>query len=161
MKTLLQSCWMQVCILAQFLGLCSVVSQVDRSGYATGYVVKDTPDRDGITPLMLAATNGHASVVELMLKTSADKHLKDSSGCTAAHHAAKNSHQDCLDLLLDAGSHLLAADCMGRLLIHLAAINGDVQMVESLVTRGCPVNGGEVDPLVVLSQEVLAILPQH
>lgn len=92
--------------------------------HATGDAVKDTADRDGITPLMLAAASGHATVVELLLKRWADKHLKDSSGYTAAHHAAKSAQQECLDLLLDAGSHLLAADCMGQLLIHLAAING-------------------------------------
>jgi Ankyrin repeats (3 copies)/Ankyrin repeat len=107
----------------------------------TGHEVKDTADRNGMTPLMLAAANGHASIVELLLKRWADKNLKDSSGATAAHHAAKDMQQDCLDILLDAGSDLLAANCMGQLLIHLAAINGSVEMVDSLLSRGSHVNG--------------------
>jgi uncharacterized protein len=107
----------------------------------TGHDVKDATDQNGVTPLMLAAINGHTSIVELLLKRRADVHLKDLSGSMAAHHAAKNMHQACLDVLLDAGSDLLAADCMGQLLIHLAAINGSVEMVSSLLLRGCPVNG--------------------
>lgn len=142
MLKLFRSCWAQVCtFLAAFCpGL--QVSQVISSLCSTGDEVKDTQDCDGITALMLAAANGHSSVLKLLLKRRADKHLKDSSGNTAAHLAAKNSHQECLDILLDAGSHLLAADCMGQSLMHFVAINGDVEMAESLLSRGCPVNGG-------------------
>lgn len=136
-----------LCLLSQliFLVLASV-SGVERSMRATGDEVKDTQDCDGISALMLASGNGHAAVVELLLKRYADKHKKDSAGLCAAHHAAKSSQQECLDLLLDAGSHLLEADAMGQLLIHFAAINGDVEMAESLLTRGCPMNGGIVPP---------------
>lgn len=106
--------------------------------------MKDTPDRDGITPLMLAAANGHTPVVKLLLQRWVDKRAQDASGFTAAHHAAKNARQECMDVLLDAGAPLTAEDCMGQLLIHLAAVNGGVEMVQSLLERGCAVNGGEI-----------------
>lgn len=53
----------------------------------------------GITPLMMAATEGHAEAVRLLLKFGADRTLKDDEGLTAKDIATKNGNLALLDLL--------------------------------------------------------------
>ena len=59
----------------------------------------DAKTNIGITPLMMAATEGHADAVRLLLKFGADRTLKDDEGLTAKDVAIKNSNLALLDLL--------------------------------------------------------------
>ena len=52
------------------------------------------------TPLMVAAENGHAQVVELLIQHRACVHAHRSPGCTAFAHAAKGGHVDVMRLLV-------------------------------------------------------------
>lgn len=59
----------------------------------------DAKTNIGITPLMMAATEGHAQAVRLLLKLGADRTLKDDEGLTAKEVAIKNGNEDLVPLL--------------------------------------------------------------
>ena len=54
----------------------------------------------GITPLMQAATEGHAEALTLLLKFGADPALKDHEGLTAKDVAVKNGNENLVPLLI-------------------------------------------------------------
>lgn len=49
-------------------------------------------DISGMTPLMIAAANGHVSICDLLVAAGADAALADSQGRTAMDHATTNGH---------------------------------------------------------------------
>lgn len=59
----------------------------------------DAKTNIGITPLMMAATEGHAEAVRLLLKFGADRALKDDEGLTAKEVAIKNGNDNLIPLL--------------------------------------------------------------
>ncbi len=59
----------------------------------------DAKTNIGITPLMMAATEGHAEAVRLLLKFGADRTLKDDEGLTAKEVAIKNGNDNLIPLL--------------------------------------------------------------
>ena len=59
----------------------------------------DAKTNIGITPLMMAATEGHAEAVRLLLKCGADRTLRDDEGLTAKEVAIKNRNEDLVPLL--------------------------------------------------------------
>ncbi len=59
----------------------------------------DAKTNIGITPLMQAATEGHAAAVSLLLKFGADRTLKDDEGLTAKEVAIKNRNEDLVQIL--------------------------------------------------------------
>jgi ankyrin repeat protein len=54
---------------------------------------------DGMTPLMIATINGHASCVEVLIKAGVDLHAKIPSGWTAIAIAKALGQDKCLDIL--------------------------------------------------------------
>ena len=83
------------------------------------------------TPLYLAASNGHADCVKLLLdvkgiNVNADKPL---------FIAAQNGHRECVELLLAHPKLDLSTqkDRSGRTALHIAAQNGHVDCLELLL----------------------------
>jgi ankyrin repeat protein len=60
----------------------------------------DAKTNIGITPLMQAATEGHAEAVKLLLKFGADRTLEDDECLTAKDVAIKNGNEDLVSLLI-------------------------------------------------------------
>ncbi|KAG2014518.1 hypothetical protein GB937_006745 [Aspergillus fischeri] len=58
----------------------------------------------GLTPLCLAAKNGHQAVVRLLLNEGASPNLPDENGTTPLMHALAEGHSEVVGLLLEAGA---------------------------------------------------------
>ena len=72
-------------------------------------VLKKTPalvnccDDQGRTPLHMAAANGHAGFVRLLIRAGATPEVGNHEGNTALHYAAANNHIKCAKMLLKSG----------------------------------------------------------
>ena len=61
---------------------------------------------DSRTPLHIAASEGHALVVEAMLTERAPVYVRDRSGNTPLSDAVRNKNFQCIELLRNAGAQL-------------------------------------------------------
>uniref|UniRef100_A0A7S0M5H9 Uncharacterized protein n=1 Tax=Cryptomonas curvata TaxID=233186 RepID=A0A7S0M5H9_9CRYP len=62
--------------------------------------VVNAPNRDGFTPLMIAARNGRADTLRALLETpGVDLHATNEHGSNAMHYAAMYAHKECVLIL--------------------------------------------------------------
>jgi len=75
---------------------------------ATGLFKKrvdvNATDKDGKTPLILAATNDHFSIVKSLIEAGADLNMKDKEGRTALDCAKGKGLENILELLKEKGT---------------------------------------------------------
>ena len=62
------------------------------------------------SPLIVAASEGDATTVDVLLSHGADPDLKDIEGRTAVMHAASYGHVDCLTKLIESGASVTNDD---------------------------------------------------
>ncbi|KAK0617885.1 ankyrin repeat-containing domain protein [Bombardia bombarda] len=106
-------------------------------------------DASGCSALLLAAANGHVSVVEELLleKTGAKVDGRDEAGHTVVWWAAWHGHEKVLGFLLDTGDSISMSlidtpDHHGRTPLSAAAQKGHGGVVRALLTRGADANTG-------------------
>ncbi|CQD08614.1 ankyrin repeat domain protein [Wolbachia endosymbiont wPip_Mol of Culex molestus] len=93
------------------------------------------------TLLTIAAENGHASVVEVLLKAEANVNAVDSNKWfTPLHVAAENGHASVVEVLLKAKANVNAVGIEGCTPLHVAAENGHASVVEVLLKAEANVN---------------------
>ncbi|GAA5826059.1 hypothetical protein JCM5353_004197 [Sporobolomyces roseus] len=98
------------------------------------------PNPAGYSPQHLAAREGHAGVLDLLVEATrgfsgidvADKY----SQATPLSHAASEGHVDSVRVLLKAGSDVHAQDEFRRTPIHYAAWQGHIEIVNLLLAAG-------------------------
>src|SRR6185437_10659924 len=114
--------------------------QTDRiiEAIAVGADVNE-PDCDGDTPLMLAAAQGHASIVAVLLRNGADVSAHNDGGETALHLAAYGGHTEAVRALLAAGSCVNARDNGGSTPLICAAFGGYADVASVLLDSGADV----------------------
>lgn len=93
-------------------------------------------DRQGWTPLMYSARNGHADLVRLLLNNGADVNLKDSNGGTALMNACVACDLEVIKLLLDAGADVNAEYWPGLTALDNARENCSEGIVDFLKAHG-------------------------
>ena len=76
---------------------------------------KDQADNYIISPLYIAAQNGHLDVVRHLVEVGADKDQAQNSGATPLYIAAENGHLDVVRLLVEVGADKDQAEKMAQL----------------------------------------------
>jgi ankyrin repeat protein len=94
----------------------------------------DQTDRQGWTPLMWAAYNGHSDVVELLVQRGARADVRDKHGWGALLWATRNSHAQAAQTLLSSNASIInQTNEHGGTPLMWATSNDDKDVVE--VTR--------------------------
>ena len=90
----------------------------------------------GLTPLHLAAANGHKQVVELLLASGCNADAKESTGRTPLHSAAFRGQQDVAEVLIANGSNVNAKTNNGKTPLDWAIISHKTEMVTFIQEKG-------------------------
>jgi ankyrin repeat protein len=96
----------------------------------------------GYTALMIAAVNGHSSMVELLLDHGAEIHVRSSYGASsnALWKASETGQEHIVKLLLDKKADVNAKDSRSDPALTLASRAGHNQIVELLLSSGADIN---------------------
>ncbi|XDV33670.1 hypothetical protein PO909_003992 [Leuciscus waleckii] len=89
--------------------------------------------KNGWSPLLLAADQGHTEVVRVLLQNNARVDVFDEEGKAAIHLAAEQGHQDIVDILLSHKAFVNAKTKLGLTPLHLSAQSGSARLVRLLV----------------------------
>ena len=125
----------------------------------------ETKTKDGshfVTPLIIAAHNGHLNSVKILLSYKADIEARGtlkigdevSEGCTPLWGAAAADHLAVVELLLEQNADVDSKTSTGSTPLRVAAHEGHLDIVRCMVHRGADVNARnycneESTPLVV------------
>jgi len=93
-----------------------------------------------VTPLQLAATNGNAAMIELLLKAGADVNVPNGNGTTPLMFAAASGKTDAIRILVDHGANVNARDSNhGQTALMFAAALNRGAAIRLLASRGADV----------------------
>jgi ankyrin repeat protein len=94
-------------------------------------------DKDGFTPLHLAAANGYKEIAELLLVSNASVKARDNHESTPLHQAAASGdHADLIELLIAHQADVNAVDENGLTPLHYATLADNVSGVKMLLIHG-------------------------
>ncbi|MFZ2315099.1 MAG: ankyrin repeat domain-containing protein [Gammaproteobacteria bacterium] len=105
-----------------------------------------------VTPLYIAAANGHLEVVNALLAQGADINAASREGATPLYIAAAQGHLNVVNALLAQGANINAVLQDGRTSLHIAAQQGHLNVVNALLARGADINAasrGAATPLYI------------
>jgi uncharacterized protein len=99
-------------------------------------------NREGVTPLQLAALNGNAAMIEKLVKAGADPNAPlSASGDTALMLAARTGTTDAIKILLETGANVNAKESWGGTTpLMFAAAERHPAAVRMLIERGADVS---------------------
>ncbi|XP_077281628.1 uncharacterized protein LOC143908142 isoform X2 [Temnothorax americanus] len=134
----------------------------------SGRVHVDCKDKDGTTPLILAAAGGHIDAVTELLHQGADPNAKRLTGTTALFFAAQGGYMDIAGLLLEHGAIVDSCSIDGGTPLFVACQYGHLDVVEGLIERGASPNAHMKDgatALFIAAQNghlrILEVLLEH
>ena len=107
----------------------------------------DAKNQEGWPLLVLAAKEGHADIVRILIKNRAQINVRDDEwGLTPLHIAAHQGHVDVVKVLIDAGMHsarLNAHARWGHTPLEYAASRGHKDVVELLLAKGADIEAAD------------------
>ncbi|KAG8644650.1 hypothetical protein MANES_11G152042v8, partial [Manihot esculenta] len=94
----------------------------------------DLRDKEGRTPLHLAAGRGNIKCSRVLVESGADKDAKSKDGRTALYRAAANGDHKMVEMLIEMGSDPTIADNHGRSAFDVARDKGhlNIEILETL-----------------------------
>lgn len=95
---------------------------------------------EGTTALHLAASQGNAEIVSLLLEAGANPNIRDEEKQTPLMMLYGENASEILDLLLRAGAKVNVKDAEGRTPLMVAAEEGNIEAIQTLLTAGAKVN---------------------
>ena len=99
------------------------------------------PNRDGSTPLMLAAGRGNAEAAQMLLRAGADVNARQPGAMNSAiQYAAELGNGATVRTLLSAGAYVNQVDGSGWTPLMIAMLYGRPDVVEALLEGGANVN---------------------
>ena len=93
-------------------------------------------DRDGKTPLIIAAINGEAQIAEALVAKGVDIKAKDKDDRTALHAAILMGQKELATMLIEKGADVNGADKSGQTPLTLAQQRGQPEIAELLKQKG-------------------------
>lgn len=118
---------------------------------AAGADVHALTRNGALTPLMIAATNGSASVVRELLAAAANPNTRTADGATPLMTAAASGSAEAVKLLLTHGADINARDdAQGQTALMFAAAANRAAVVRDLLARGASI--ALTSKLVVLAR---------
>ena len=113
-------------------------------------------DKDGDTPLHLAALNGHSDTINVLVKDCAKINSKNKDERTPLHYAAASGHTDAIRKLSVTPDYIKdnddpsqyyenAKDKDGRTPLHYAAASGRTDAIRELIESGADVHATDTD----------------
>ncbi|XP_047245850.1 ankyrin repeat domain-containing protein 27 isoform X3 [Girardinichthys multiradiatus] len=97
-------------------------------------------DKDGFTPLHVAALHGHSSLAALLIRHGANVNVRTSQNATPLHLASQNSHLQVVMLLLECNAKLNKKDHYGNTPLILVCLRGNLEMASTLLQSKALVN---------------------
>ena len=95
---------------------------------------------DGVSPLYVAAHEGHTDCVALLLSAKANVNLCNGSGTSPLYIAVQKNFNDVARLLLDAGAHVNSKSKTGSTPVMVAAFHCNTNLVSVLLSHGASVD---------------------
>ncbi|XP_039009876.1 protein VAPYRIN-like [Hibiscus syriacus] len=95
----------------------------------------DRRDKEGRTPLLLAATKGNIECAKMLLESGADKNAKSNDGRTALYRAVANGNRRMVEMLIEMDADPTISDDRGRSALDIARDKEHEEMVE-IMERG-------------------------
>ena len=103
----------------------------------------DAPNNYGVTPLGLASRNGHAAIIEQLVKAGVDPNdplQAVNAGETPLMLAARSGQVDAVKMLLNVGADINAKETWnGQSALMWAAAEGHVPVVQTLIEHGADI----------------------
>lgn len=127
---------------AACLGLESIVSSVASSeiqGHSTSNIVNAQCGKDG-SALLVAARNGHAMVVQMLLDRGADINPQHGRYGNALQAAASRGHTQIMQILLDRGADVNTQGGKHGCALQAASYKGFEKAVQLLLDQGADVD---------------------
>ncbi|KAH8699387.1 ankyrin repeat-containing domain protein [Phaeosphaeriaceae sp. PMI808] len=97
---------------------------------------------EGSTPLILAAQNGHAKIVDILLAHGSDIEARTNHGCNALNAAAAAGHTDCVITLAEKGADVHTRVRPGDFTVLMRCANkGDIPAARAVLAAGADIEG--------------------
>ena len=93
-----------------------------------------TANNDGITPVYVAAENGHAETVWVLAELGACVMAPRNGGFTPVYTAAQNGHAETVRVLAEFGACVKTAGNDGATPVYIAAQNGHAEVIRLLAS---------------------------